>query len=143
MKLTTKGRYAITAMLDLEIQHTQDQIPLADIAQRQTISPSYLVNSVREPGGGYILSRPPAAISIADVIRAVDDNLDTTRCGSACNCKNNAPCLIHELWYELEQRIDHYLNTVILQHLLDQQPPEKLSTPAFSQQATHFPTFSN
>ncbi len=131
MKLTTKGRYAVTAMLDLAIEQTQGPIPLADIAERQVISLSYLeqlfaklrrcqlVRSVRGPGGGYLLTRPPAEISVADVIRAVDDNLDTTRCGGAGNCQNNRPCLTHALWYELNERIDSYLNAVNLQHLLD------------------------
>ena len=131
MKLTTKGRYAVTAMLDLAIEQTQGPIPLADIAERQMISLSYLeqlfaklrrcqlVRSVRGPGGGYLLTRPPAEISVADVIRAVDDNLDTTRCGGAGNCQNNRPCLTHALWYELNERIDSYLNAVNLQNLLD------------------------
>ncbi|MBK1642463.1 Rrf2 family transcriptional regulator [Chromatium okenii] len=131
MKLTTKGRYAVTAMLDLAIEQTQGPIPLADIAERQVISLSYLeqlfaklrrcqlVRSVRGPGGGYLLTRPPAEISVADVIRAVDDNLDTTRCGGAGNCQNNRPCLTHALWYELNERIDSYLNAVNLQNLLD------------------------
>jgi Rrf2 family transcriptional regulator, iron-sulfur cluster assembly transcription factor len=132
MKLTTKGRYAVTAMLDLAIAQGHGPIALAEIAQRQAISLSYLeqlfaklrhcqlVRSVRGPGGGYVLTRAPALISVADVIRAVDDNLDTTRCGGACNCQNDGPCLAHALWYELGLRIDSYLNAVTLQELLDQ-----------------------
>lgn len=131
MRLTTKGRYAVTAMLDLAINQGQGPISLADIAQRQGISLSYLeqlfaklrrcalVSSVRGPGGGYNLARPASEIHVAEVITAVDENVDTTRCGGAGNCHNNGPCLTHDLWMDLSQRIHDYLNHISLQELVD------------------------
>ena len=127
MRLTTKGRYAVTAMLDLAIHQDVGPIALADIAQRQGISLSYLeqlfsrlrkqslVSSVRGPGGGYNL----ADIFIAEVISAVDENVDTTRCGGALNCQENGPCLTHDLWHDLSERIYDYLNRISLQDLVD------------------------
>lgn len=132
MRLTTKGRYAVTAMLDLAIHQGQGPIALADIAQRQGISLSYLeqlfaklrkrglVTSVRGPGGGYNLARTPAEIHVAEVIAAVDESVDTTRCGGAYNCQNNGPCLTHDLWHDLSDRIYDYLNQITLQALVDQ-----------------------
>ena len=131
MRLTTKGRYAVTAMLDLAIHHGNGPIALADIAQRQGISLSYLeqlfsrlrkrtlVSSVRGPGGGYNLARGAAEIHIAEVISAVDENVDTTRCGGAHNCQNEGPCLTHDLWHDLSARIYEYLNRISLQDLVD------------------------
>ena len=131
MRLTTKGRYAVTAMLDLAIHHGNGPIALADIAQRQGISLSYLeqlfsrlrrrslVSSVRGPGGGYNLAREATKIHIAEVIAAVDENVDTTRCGGAHNCQNNGPCLTHDLWQDLSNRIYEYLNRISLQDLVD------------------------
>ena len=135
MRLTTKGRYAVTAMLDLAIHHTHGPIALADIAQRQGISLSYLeqlfaklrkrglVTSVRGPGGGYNLARPPVEIYVAEVISAVDESVDTTRCGGAHNCQNNGPCLTHNLWHDLSDRIYDYLKQIDLQTLVDQRDP--------------------
>jgi Rrf2 family iron-sulfur cluster assembly transcriptional regulator len=131
MRLTTKGRYAVTAMLDLAIHQGQGPIALADIAHRQGISLSYLeqlfaklrrsalVSSVRGPGGGYNLARPASEIHVAEVITAVDENVDTTRCGGAGNCHNGEPCLTHDLWMDLSQRIHEYLNRISLQQLVD------------------------
>ncbi len=131
MRLTTKGRYAVTAMLDLAIHHGGGPTTLADIAQRQGISLSYLeqlfarlrrrslVASVRGPGGGYNLARPPAEIFVAEVIGAVDESLDTTRCGGEGNCQNNQPCLTHDLWHDLSKRIYNYLHSISLQELMD------------------------
>lgn len=131
MRLTTKGRYAVTAMLDLAIHQGQGPITLADIAQRQGISLSYLeqlfarmrrqqlVSSVRGPGGGYTLGRSADSIYIAQVISAVDENVDTTRCGGKQNCQNNLPCLTHHLWHDLSDRIYEYLNRISLQDLMD------------------------
>ena len=131
MRLTTKGRYAVTAMLDLAIHHGNGPIALADIAQRQGISLSYLeqlfsrlrkqslVSSVRGPGGGYNLARGASQIHIAEVIAAVDENVDTTRCGGAHNCQNEGPCLTHDLWHDLSTRIYDYLNRISLQDLVD------------------------
>lgn len=131
MRLTTKGRYAVTAMLDLAMHQDQGPIALADIAQRQGISLSYLeqlfaklrrrslVNSVRGPGGGYNLARRAADIAVADVIAAVDESVDTTRCGGAHNCQNDGPCLTHDLWQDLSVRIYDYLSRISLQQLVD------------------------
>lgn len=130
MRLTTKGRYAVTAMLDLAIHHGQGPITLADIAQRQGISLSYLeqlfsrlrkrelVASIRGPGGGYTLGRDAAEIFVAEVISAVDENVDTTRCGGAGNCHNNQRCLTHDLWQDLSRRIHGYLNQISLHDLM-------------------------
>lgn len=131
MRLTTKGRYAVTAMLDLAIHQGKGPIALADIANRQGISLSYLeqlfaklrkgslVTSVRGPGGGYNLARIASEIRIAEVIAAVDESVDTTRCGGAQNCQNNGPCLTHDLWYDLSERIYDHLNRIDLQQLVD------------------------
>jgi Rrf2 family iron-sulfur cluster assembly transcriptional regulator len=131
VRLTTKGRYAVTAILDLAIHHGNGPIALADIAQRQGISLSYLeqlfarlrkrslVSSVRGPGGGYNLARNASEIHIAEVIAAVDENVDTTRCGGAHNCQNEGPCLTHDLWQDLSSRIYEYLDRISLQDLMD------------------------
>ena len=130
MRLTTKGRYAVTAMLDLAIHHGGGPITLADIAQRQGISLSYLeqlfsrlrkrnlVSSVRGPGGGYTLGRDAGEIFVAQVISAVDENVDTTRCGGAHNCQDNQQCLTHDLWQDLSARIFDYLNKISLKDLM-------------------------
>lgn len=131
MRLTTKGRYAVTAMLDLAIHQGAGPIALADIAHRQGISLSYLeqlfsrlrkralVSSVRGPGGGYNLARATSEIFVAEVITAVDENVDTTRCGGAHNCQENGPCLTHDLWQDLSDRIYDYLNRISLQDLVE------------------------
>jgi Rrf2 family transcriptional regulator, iron-sulfur cluster assembly transcription factor len=131
VRLTTKGRYAVTAMLDLAMQQGSGPTALADIAHRQGISLSYLeqlfarlrrrglVSSVRGPGGGYNLAREGCDIHIAEVIAAVDEKLDTTRCGGAGNCQNDGPCLTHDLWQDLSNRIYDYLSHVSLQELVD------------------------
>ena len=130
MKLTTKGRYAVTAILDLALNQSQKPIALADIAERQGISLSYLeqlfsrlrrgglVSSIRGPGGGYRLGRDASEIFIAEVISAVDENVDTTQCGGKQNCKDNAPCLTHDLWHDLSNRIQQYLSQISLQDLI-------------------------
>ena len=131
MRLTTKGRYAVTAMLDLAMHHGEGPITLADIAQRQGISLSYLeqlfsrlrkkdlVSSVRGPGGGYTLGRDASTVFIAQVISAVDENVDTTRCGGAHNCQDNQQCLTHDLWQDLSNRIFDYLNQISLADLMN------------------------
>lgn len=130
MKLTTKGRYAVTAMLDLALHTGSRPIPLADVAKRQDISLSYLeqlfarlrrkelVSSARGPGGGYMLSRCAEEISVAEVITAVDENVDTTRCGGAHNCQDNQQCLTHELWRDLSDSIYEYLSSISLHDLV-------------------------
>jgi Rrf2 family iron-sulfur cluster assembly transcriptional regulator len=120
-------------MLDLAIHHGSGPITLADVAQRQGISLSYLeqlfsrlrkrelVASVRGPGGGYTLNREAAGIFVAEVISAVDENVDTTRCGGAHNCHKNGQCLTHDLWQDLSSRIYDYLNQISLQDLMNRQ----------------------
>ena len=139
MRLTTKGRYAVTAMLDLAIHHGEGPITLADIAQRQGISLSYLeqlfsrlrkrnlVSSVRGPGGGYTLGREAANIFVAQVISAVDENVDTTRCGGAHNCQDNQQCLTHDLWQDLSTRIFEYLNRISLQDLMNRRGVQEVA----------------
>ena len=130
MRLTTKGRYAVTAMLDLAYHSGRKPVTLNDIARRQDISLSYLeqlfaklrragmVTGVRGPGGGYRLSRPASQINIADIITAVDESVDSTRCGGKGNCQNNQPCLTHELWMGLSRQIHDYLAGISLADLL-------------------------
>ena len=131
MRLTTKGRYAVTAMLDLALHGGEGPITRADIAQRQGISLSYLeplfsrlrkhqlVSSVRGPGGGYSLGRAASDIFVAQVITAVDETVDTTRCGGAHNCQNSQQCLTHDLWQELSCRIFDYLSSISLGDLVN------------------------
>jgi Rrf2 family iron-sulfur cluster assembly transcriptional regulator len=126
-------------MLDLAIHHDSGPIALADIAKRQGISLSYLeqlfsrlrkrslVASVRGPGGGYNLAREAADIYIAEVISAVDENVDTTRCGGAHNCQNEGPCLTHDLWHDLSARIYEYLNRISLQDLVDRKGVQEVA----------------
>lgn len=133
MRLTTKGRYAVTAMLDLALHYEEGPITLADISQRQCISLSYLeqlfaklrrqglVESTRGPGGGYRLSRSPLEIPVADVILAVDEKVETTRCGGLANCQDDEQCLTHELWSELSQQIYQFLCGISLGNLVERQ----------------------
>lgn len=130
MRLTTKGRYAVTAMLDLALHSASAPITLSDISQRQGISLSYLeqlfsrlrkqglVNSTRGPGGGYRLGRDAAEINVADVITAVDESVDATRCGGMQNCQGDQRCLTHELWCELSDQIYHFLQGISLGDLV-------------------------
>ncbi len=132
MKLNAKGRYAVTAMLDVALHGEDGPVALASIAERQDISRSYLeqlfsrlrraglVDSVRGPGGGYRLARGVPEISIAEVISAVDENVDATRCGGRENCQDNQPCLTHGLWDELGREIERYLGRVSLADVLRQ-----------------------
>lgn len=130
MRLTTKGRYAVTAMLDLAYHSEKRPVTLTDIAKRQQISLSYLeqlfarlrragmVEGVRGPGGGYQLSRGSANISIAEIITAVDETIDSTRCGGKANCQHNQPCLTHDLWMGLSDQIRDYLASISLSDVL-------------------------
>jgi len=133
MKLTTKGRYAVTAMLDLAINHDEERsITLSDISRRQGISLSYLeqlfaklrwqglVVSTRGPGGGYRLSRPAKKIALDQIITAVDENIDTTLCRGLRNCHDSRACLTHELWADLSKQIIRFLNGISLEQLLNQ-----------------------
>ena len=131
MRLTTKGRYAVTAMLDLAFHSQTRPVTLTDIATRQTISLSYLeqlfarlrkggmVKGVRGPGGGYTLSRDANDINIAEIIEAVDETVDSTKCGGKANCQNEQPCLTHDLWMGLSEQIRAYLKQISLGQLLD------------------------
>lgn len=130
MKLTTKGRYAVTAMLDLALHYEQGAVTLSDIARRQGISLSYLeqlfarlrrsglVDSVRGPGGGYNLAMTPAAISVAQIIVAINENIDATRCGGEQNCDGDERCLTHYLWEDLSERIREFLSSITLADLV-------------------------
>jgi len=130
MRLTTKGRYAVTAMLDLAIHTTHGPIKLAEISQRQEISLSYLeqlfaklrrgklVESVRGPGGGYLLANKPADISIARIIDSVSESIDVTRCQGEGNCDHGQQCLTHHLWCDLSDAIYSFLNGITLSDLI-------------------------
>jgi len=131
VRLTTKGRYAVTAMLDLAFHSQAKPVTLTEIAARQTISLSYLeqlfarlrragmVKGVRGPGGGYKLCRKTSDINIADIIAAVDEPLDSTKCGGEANCQNEKACLTHDLWVGLSDQIRSYLESISLADLLD------------------------
>jgi len=130
MKLTTKGRYAVTAMLDLALHYDQGAVTLADIAKRQGISLSYLeqlfaklrrnglVDSVRGPGGGYNLASNPSEISVADIVLAINENIDARRCAGKANCDGDERCLTHELWESLSIRISDFLSGISLADLV-------------------------
>ncbi|MBM4189878.1 MAG: Fe-S cluster assembly transcription factor [Betaproteobacteria bacterium] len=131
MRLTTKGRFAVTAMVDLGLRHVRGPVTLAGISDRQGISLSYLeqlfgrlrrheiVESVRGPGGGYCLAKPMAAISVADIIRAVDEEVDATQCGGLGNCHDEHECITHDLWTGLNKHIYAYLEAVTLGQLVE------------------------
>jgi Rrf2 family iron-sulfur cluster assembly transcriptional regulator len=133
MRLTTKGRFAVTAMIDLALRQDGGPVTLAGIAERQNISLSYLeqlfgklrrhklVSSVRGPGGGYCLARKTDGITVADIIVAVDEPLDATQCGGKGNCHDEHVCMTHDLWTNLNKRMFDYLDSVSLQNLVDQQ----------------------
>jgi len=130
MKLTSKGRYAVTAMLDVALHSLNGPVSLADISERQEISLSYLeqlfarlrreklVSSVRGPGGGYKLGRPANDIAIGEVIRAVDESVDATRCKGQANCQGGERCLTHTLWQDLSDRISQFLNGISIGELM-------------------------
>lgn len=133
MRLTTKGRFAVTAMLDLALRQDNGPVTLAGVAERQRISLSYLeqlfgklrrqelVASVRGPGGGYCLARDARSISVAQIITAVDEPLDATQCGGKENCLDEHRCMTHDLWSNLSQRMYDYLDSVNLHELMVQQ----------------------
>ena len=133
MRLTTKGRFAVTAMIDLAMRQHQGPVTLAGISQRQKISLSYLeqlfgklrrhelVESTRGPGGGYTLGRKAEEISVADIIVAVDEPIDATQCGGKENCHEEQKCLTHDLWVRLNEQIFEFLRSVTLAQLVEQQ----------------------
>ena len=133
MRLTTKGRFAVTAMVDLAMRQTRGPVTLAAISERQHISLSYLeqlfgklrrrklVSSVRGPGGGYRLAQPMLSITVADIVIAVDEPLDATQCGGKENCADDKRCMTHELWATLNKKMHEYLSSVSLADLVAQQ----------------------
>jgi len=133
MRLTTKGRFAVTAMVDLALRQNRGPVTLAAISERQHISLSYLeqlfgklrraklVSSVRGPGGGYCLAKDLGAVSVTDIILAVDEPIDATQCGGKENCHDDQKCLTHDLWAALNERIFDYLGAVSLRQLVDAQ----------------------
>jgi Rrf2 family iron-sulfur cluster assembly transcriptional regulator len=133
MRLTTKGRFAVTAMLDVALHGASGPVTLAAISERQKISLSYLeqlfgklrrqrlVESVRGPGGGYNLARPPEMLAVSDIIVAVDEPIDATQCGGRENCHDDRRCMTHELWAGLNAHIFTYLRSVTLADLVRQQ----------------------
>jgi len=130
LKLTSKGRYAVTAMLDLAFHAETGPVTLSEVSKRQDISLSYLeqlftrlrkqelVRSTRGPGGGYSLNRPAEQLAVAEIVAAVDETVDTTRCSGASNCHDGHQCLAHELWDDLSQQIFGFLNKITLQDLM-------------------------
>ncbi|RTR01989.1 Rrf2 family transcriptional regulator [Halomonas nitroreducens] len=139
MRLTTKGRYAVTAMLDLTMNADEGPISLADISRRQEISLSYLeqlfarlrrgglVDSVRGPGGGYLLAMAPETITVARVIDAVNESVDTTRCGGLSDCQQGDTCLTHHLWCELSEQIHGFLEGVTLGQLASREEIQSIA----------------
>ncbi|MFI0546945.1 MAG: Fe-S cluster assembly transcription factor [Brachymonas sp.] len=134
MRLTTKGRFAVTAMLDLALRQHAGPVTLAGISEREHISLSYLeqlfgklrrnglVESTRGPGGGYTLGKSAADITVTDIITSVDEPMDATKCGGAQNCHGDGkPCMTHDLWTTLNERIRDYLDSVTLQSMVDEQ----------------------
>lgn len=144
MRLTTKGRFAVTAMIDLAMRQDNGPVTLAGISERQEISLSYLeqlfgklrrheiVESVRGPGGGYNLARPAHEVTVADIIIAVDEPLDATQCGGKQNCRHGSDdqqgqrCMTHDLWATLNAKMVDYLDSVSLKDLVDQQKQKDL-----------------
>lgn len=153
MRLTTKGRFAVTAMIDLGLRQHSGPVTLATISQRQNISLSYLeqlfgrlrrhelVASVRGPGGGYLLARVARKITVADIVLAVDEPLDATHCGGKENCNigrngHSGKCMTHELWSALNRKVVDFLDSVSLQDLVDQERMRQLAQSTKEQQAT-------
>ena len=151
MRLTTKGRFAVTAMIDVAMRSGDAPVTLAGISERQRISLSYLeqlfgklrrsglVDSVRGPGGGYQLARPTQEVSVADIIRAVDEPIDATQCGGRENCHDDRRCMTHELWAGLNAHIFGFLNGVTLAELVRQQQPKTASDVVVMQDHRHAP----
>ena len=133
MRLTTKGRFAVTAMIDLAMRQHEGPVTLAGISERQRISLSYLeqlfgklrrhalVASVRGPGGGYCLAKPLEGVSVADIVHAVDEPLDATQCGGKKNCHDDRTCMTHTLWTNLNTKMNEYLSSVSLADLVAEQ----------------------
>src|SRR5690606_23741280 len=137
MRLTTKGRFAVSAMLDLALNEHDKPVTLAGISERQGISLSYLeqlfsrlrrnglVKSVRGPGGGYLLAKDQREISVSQIIGAVDEEIDATQCGGKQNCHEDGPCMTHDLWTALNHKILEYLSGISLADLVASQTGDK------------------
>ena len=137
MRLTTKGRFAVTAMIDVALHGDDGPVTLAAVSERQRISLSYLeqlfgklrrhglVDSVRGPGGGYTLARAAAKLSVAEIITAVDEPIDATQCGGRENCHDDRRCMTHELWASLNDHIYSFLDSVTLAELVRKQKQRK------------------
>ncbi len=148
MKLTAKGRYAVTAMLDLAVHEDKGPISLADISERQGISLSYLeqlfaklrrqdlVQSVRGPGGGYRLSRSAEDIYVAQIVDSVDENVDATKCSGRADCQGGETCLTHELWTELSDQIHQFLNGINLASLIEKRTVRQVAARQQQQRET-------
>ena len=146
MRLTTRGRYAVTALLDLALQPADQTITLAEIAARQTISVAYLeqlfaklkrhglVSSIRGANGGYHLAKSSDQITILEIIEAVNETVDATRCDHKGNCQNGTMCLTHDLWHELSHHIADYLSKISLADLLAR---DNVQTVAIRQNTSH------
>ena len=137
MKLTTKGRFAVTAMLDLAINESNNPVSLADISKRQSISLPYLeqlfsrmrrvglVKSIRGPGGGYKTAIDHNTLTVKDIVTAVDEKIDATKCGGNENCHEGGRCITHNLWISLNHKILDYLESLTLAQLINEQKDKK------------------
>jgi len=151
MRLTTKGRYAVTAMLDLALQHDRGPTSLSSISERQGISLSYLeqlfaklrksnlVCSVRGPGGGYKLNRQSDEIFVAEIIDAVNESIDATNCGGQGDCHNGHFCLTHHLWCDLSDQIHKFLSDISLASLVDRQDIQAIANSQCEEQRILLP----
>ncbi len=140
MRLTTKGRYAVTAMLDIALHRQCGPVSVMDIADRQGISAAYLeqlirklkrfgmLRSVRGPGGGYQLRRDISEISVSEIIAAVGDGVDATRCHGTADCQHGERCLTHDLWFDLSQEIDNFLGDISLASLVERREIQHVAT---------------
>ncbi len=146
MRLSTKGRYAVTAMIDLALHDEVRPVALTDIAETQKISVSYLeqlfarlrknklVKGMRGPGGGYRLARPASEVTIADIIAAVDEQIDMTRCAGKEDCQDGEKCLTHELWADLSKQLYDFLHAITLGQIVEWPAVQKV---AVRQEARH------
>ncbi len=139
MKLTTRGRYAVTAMLDLALHCENGPVSLADISDRQEISLSYLeqlfsrlrrnqlVSSTRGPGGGYMVARPLSEVAVADIVLAVNESVDATQCSGQKNCHQHGRCLTHDLWESLSKQVEDFLRGISLDDLINCEPVREVA----------------
>jgi Rrf2 family iron-sulfur cluster assembly transcriptional regulator len=152
MRLTTKGRFAVTAMLDLAMHSAGGPVALAGISARQKISLSYLeqlfgklrrnaiVESVRGPGGGYCLAREAAQVTVADIILAVEESIDSTQCSGRENCMDDKRCMTHDLWENLNDTVFAYLSSIRLSKLVEDQKTRPISVTKSKRQVINVET---